>query len=124
MTPGSPITPIEEILARSTDDWISAAEVIDVARISGETDPKKLRVISLDIIRQLVMDGLVVPGDVDTAFRPWDCTPSEAVARIVEDWMARDDPFVMIGDIVWLDATQEGQRIGEAICDRESGDHN
>ena len=111
----------EELLARASEDWLTAAEVIDVARQSGLTDPSDLRDLSVGLISRLVATGLLVPGEYDgTEHRPWDCSHGEAIARIAEDWAARRDPFVMPGEIVWFDTSPEGQRVGQAVLEREA----
>lgn len=110
----------EDLLARAAEDWVSAAEVIDLVRRSGATNPEALRDLSIGLIARLLLTGLVVAGGFDgSAHVPWDCSAAEAIARIVEDWTARRDPFVMPGEIVWLDTTQAGQRIGEMVWRRE-----
>lgn len=112
----------EDLLARAAEDWVSAAEVIDLVRGSGVTDPEALRDLSIGLITRLMVQGLVVPGSVDEHnFVPWKCVAGEAVVRIATEWAARSDPFVMPGEIVWLDTTQDGQTKGEEIWEREGG---
>jgi len=99
------MTLTEDLLARASDDWLTAAEVIDVARRSGLQNPDDLRDLSVGLITRLIVTGFLIPGEYDgVGHRPWDCSAGEAVARIAEDWAARKDPFVMPGEIVWLDA--------------------
>ena len=42
-----------------------------------------------------------------------------AVERIAADWLSRDDPLVMPGEIVWLNNTPRGTEVGEAALARE-----
>jgi hypothetical protein len=120
-TPESARTLAEDLLARACDDWVTAAEVIDFARRSGLEDPEALRDLSVGLIARLMVTGLIIPGEYDgSGHRPWECSTAQAIARIAEDWSARTDPFVMPGEIVWLDTTPEGQRLGEAVLRRES----
>ncbi|WP_203338311.1 hypothetical protein [Nocardioides limicola] len=120
-TPESARTLAEDLLARAAEDWVSAAEVIDLARRSGLHDPELLRDLSIGLIGRLIFQGLLVPGDYDgTSHSPWDSSPAQAMARITEDWCARTDPFVMPGEIVWLDTTDAGQRLGQDVWRRES----
>lgn len=120
-TPESARTLAEDLLARASDDWVTAAEVIDLARRSGLEDPEDLRDLSVGLIARLVATGLLVPGEYDgSVHRPWECSTAQAIARITEDWSARTDPFVMPGEIVWLDTTPEGQRLGGAVLRREA----
>jgi hypothetical protein len=112
----------EDVLARASEDWVTAAEVIDITRRSGLESAEDLRDLALGLIARLVVEGLVVPGDYDGFHHSaWDCTPAVAIARIAEEWSSRSDPFVMPGEIVWLDTTPLGQQIGETVLARESG---
>ncbi|WP_166350666.1 hypothetical protein [Phytoactinopolyspora limicola] len=99
---------------------MSAAKVIDLVRKSGATEPEDLRDPSVGLIARLLLTGLVVAGEVDgSGHVPWDCSAAEAMVRIVEDWNSRSDPFVMPGEIVWLDTTLAGHKIGEIVWRRE-----
>jgi hypothetical protein len=120
-TPEAMRTLAEDVLARASEDWVTAAEVIDLSRRSGLKDPDDLRDLAMGLIARLITTGLVVPGEFDGSHhRPWECSAAEAIARIAEDWSARRDPFVMPGEIVWLDTSPDGQRVGEAVLQRES----
>ena len=120
-TPESARTLAEDLLARASEDWVTAAEVIDLARRSGLDNPEDLRDLAVGLIARLIIAGLIVPGEYDgSGHRAWDCSAAESIARIVEEWSARTDPFVMPGEIVWLDASAEGQRLGDAVLLRES----
>ena len=111
----------EDVLARASEDWVTAAEVIDIARRSGLVNAEDLRDLALGLVARLVMTDLVVPGEYDGSnHRAWDGSAADAVARIAEDWSVRTDPFVMPGEIVWLDTTPRGQQIGEAVLAREA----
>lgn len=104
----------EVILARAADDWVSAAEVIDLVRLSGAAEPSDLRDLATGPVSRLILDGLVVAGDVDAAGHvPWPGSASDAIVRIVKEWSARTDPFVMPGEVFWLDTTAAGQSLGE-----------
>jgi uncharacterized protein YceH (UPF0502 family) len=93
----------DEVLERTGDAWVSAAEVLDVVRASGLQDPDDLRDLALGLIARLIVAELVVPGELEgSTHRPWDSGPAEAVAWIVEDWIARSDPLVAPGEVVWL----------------------
>lgn len=109
----------EDVLSRAADDWLTAAEVIDVSRRSGLTDPSDLRDLSVGLIARLVFGGLLVPGEFDgKSHRAWECSPAQAVQWVSDDWAARDDPFVMPGEIVWLAASSEGKSRGEDVLRR------
>ncbi len=100
---------------------MSAAEIIDLVRRSGLRDPTDLCDLAVGLVARLIVAGLVRAGDVDEAGHvPWRCPDSEAITRIALDWTSRVDPFVMPGEIVWLDATPVGQAIGESVLEREA----
>lgn len=113
-------TLVEDLLARAVDDWVSAAEVFDLAKRSGAVDPWALRALAVGLIAEVLTLGLMVPGEYDgSGHRKWECTPAEAIARISEDWFARPDPLVTPGEIVWLDTTSDGEALGQAVLNRE-----
>lgn len=61
----------------------------------------------------MILTDLVVAGDItDSGFEPWKCDSEATVSRIVSLWSGRADPFVLPGELFWLDSTDEGQRIG------------
>ncbi|MGL5930112.1 MAG: hypothetical protein ACRCY8_14365 [Dermatophilaceae bacterium] len=110
----------ENLLARAAEDWVSAAEVIDLVRQSGASAPDDLRDLAVGVIARLLLTGSLIAGDLDDSTHvPWNCSAAEAVARIVERWVTYRDPRVMPGEIVWLDTTQQGQEIGETVWRRE-----
>ena len=55
----------EALLTRASEDWISAADVVDIARSSGLKDPGDLRDLALGLIARLIATDLAVAGDVD-----------------------------------------------------------
>ncbi|WP_415853985.1 hypothetical protein [Sinomonas sp. G460-2] len=118
--PESARTLTEDLLARAAEDWVSAAEVIDLVRRSGATDPETLRDLSMGLVSRLLLQGLIVAGDLDgQSHVPWPCSPLDSIGRIITAWAAKRDPFVMPGEVVWINTTPAGQRIGEAIWRRE-----
>lgn len=110
----------EDLLARAAEDWVSAAEVIDLVRRAGPSDPVVLRDLSVGLVARLLVQGLVLAGDVgDVGHTPWEGGSAKAIERIVTTWASAQDPFVMPGEIFWLDTTPEGQRAGELVWARE-----
>jgi hypothetical protein len=111
----------EDLLARAAQDWVSAAEVIDLARRSGLSDAETLRDLATGVIARLLVTDMIVAGDVTSdGFSAWSCSAADAIARVAAEWGVRADPFVMPGEIVWLDTTEQGQMAGEAVWARES----
>ncbi len=109
-TPSAP-TLSQDLLTRAGEDWVTAAEVLDLVRSSGLKDPDDLRDLALGIVVRLVAVGQLVPGELDAStHRPWPCSSAEAVARIVEHWPARPDPVAEPGEILWFKATPQEVR--------------
>jgi hypothetical protein len=47
----------EDLLARAAEDWVSAAEVIDLVRGSGASDPESQRDLAIGLIGRLLVTG-------------------------------------------------------------------
>ena len=100
---GSGPTSEQALLARASEEWVSAAEVVDLVRASGLKDPAGLRDLALGLVVRSIAAGLVVAGELDGArHQAWGVSPDEAIARIVGDWGAMSDPAAVPGEIVWL----------------------
>jgi uncharacterized protein YceH (UPF0502 family) len=114
-TSGTSTGPTSEqaVLARAAEEWVSAAEVVQIVRGSGLKDPGDLRDLALGLVARLIAAGHVVPGQVvagepaGSGPRRWECSPTEAIARIVGDWGARSDPLPDPGEVVWLQTPQD-----------------
>lgn len=106
----------EDLLSRAAMDWVSAPEVVDVARRAGVTTADDARDLAVGLIARLILSGLVVAGETTASgFTAWPSSPEASVARIAISWSERSDPYVMPGELFWLAATAEGQRIGEEV---------
>ncbi|BCW18397.1 hypothetical protein NtRootA9_11050 [Arthrobacter sp. NtRootA9] len=117
-------TPTEDVLARAVEDWVSPSDVVNVCLLRSHCrSPEDARDLALGLLTRMIATGLLVPGDIDgTVHRPWDLPPGSAIVRIAMEWSSMKDPIMVLpGDIVWLDASREGQLIGEAVLRRESG---
>ena len=67
-----------------------------------------------------LVDGGEFPGEGEQAPAGIGAGVQREVAADVHLHVERTDPFVMLGEIVWLDTSVEGQRLGEAVLRRES----
>lgn len=115
-------TLIEDILAHAVDDWPDAGWVYQIAGRSGLSKPSQLQALSIGLIAEVLAGRLMVAGEFDgKGFRPWDCSPGEAILRISEDWLAWGSEPPTPGAIVWLSLTPEGEALGQAVLRRESG---
>lgn len=114
---------LEDLLIRGLDDWIQAAEVASVSRTTGgaESDEAR-RELSLRIIRKLLEDGLVEAGMVGEkeGFIPWGIPVDDAMQRIESEWSATSmGPG--LGEVCWLNLTEQGQSQARTLWSREAG---
>lgn len=110
----------EDLLARAAEDWVHPSELLGVVSRSGVSDPSILRDIAIGVVARLLLDGLIVVGDVADTHVPWGGTPGDIIERFVREWSTRDDPYVMPGELFWIDTTSAGQQLGEAVWAREA----
>lgn len=110
----------EDLLARAAEDWVSAAEVIDLVRRAGVSGPSDCRDLAVGLIARLLVHALISAGDIEgVEHSPWPLSTAEAILQITSEWASEADPFVMPGSIVWLNTTPSGQAIGESVWRRE-----
>lgn len=110
----------EDLLARAAQDWVHPSELLDIALRTGVSVPHDLRDLSIGLLARMLVEGMVVVGDVGDKHVPWVGTPGEVICRVIREWTERDDPFVMPGELFWVDTTSAGQAIGEAVLAREA----
>ena len=79
---------IEELVIRGVDDWLMAADVAWIAKsVGGAAAPSAIRELSIELIHQMVQDGLVEIGDVDRrGFHPWVMSHEDALSQIRARW--------------------------------------
>lgn len=101
----------DQILVEGLEDLIGAAVVYGVCADVVEADPLTLRSLALGVIAELLMDGYMRSGS-NTANRweYWDCSPEEAIARIIRSWkeLGPEGPLPM-WSVVWLEITDKGE---------------
>lgn len=114
-------SPKDDVLVGGLDDWAYAGWVYGSTRLSGLSDRALRRELALGLIAELVVEGLVVAGDVDEqGHHPWACSPGEAIERITREWVTEwGDETPTPGAIVWLANTDEGNRIARAVLAKE-----
>ena len=112
----------EDLLARAVDDWVNPSELLTVVRRSGITDPNVLRDLAIGLLARMLVENLVVVGDIGQTHIPWEGTPGEVICRIIRWWGELDNPFdVISGGMFWIDLTSAGEAIGKAVLEREDG---
>jgi hypothetical protein len=113
-------TPLEDLVARAVDDWVSAAEVYEVARRHGAATPQLARRSGVAIVAEAIRGGLMVAGWIEaTGHWPWDCTPAESADRIADEWLSLPNPRPRPGELFWLDNSLAGADLGQSVLDRE-----
>lgn len=73
---------------------------------------------TLELIRSLVNEGLFVIGEVTgriNRFTPWDTPLAESLQRIRSRYVNRYDEKTVWAWCCWLDLTDEGNRVAEAL---------
>lgn len=116
-----PRTPKEDLLVGGLDDWAYASWVLQSARLSGETNPIALRGLTLDLIAEVLRDGLMVAGDlVGNEHVRWHGDPEQWVERITQEWLDEwRDEVPAPGAIVWLSNTPDGDQVAREVLVRE-----
>ena len=102
---------LDEVIVRGLEDWLMAASVVSVAiHTAGAETDDEVRDVSVALIRRLLEDGLVRAGDVtDSGFEPWDLPVDAAMERVEREWNALG-ALPNLGEVCWLDNTEEGER--------------
>ena len=116
-------TPKEDVLVGGLDDWAYAGWVYGSTRLAGITDLEQRRVLAIGLIAELLVEGLMTPGDVDDhGHHSWPHPTGEAIERITREWLT-DWPNEVPppGAIVWLANTPAGNEIARRVLAREAG---
>jgi hypothetical protein len=109
----------DEVLLRGLVDWVALERVH--SRVARECAGEPLGVTQekvLDLIRSLVSEGLFQVGDLSSAygrFSAWDSTLDESIERIRDVYTSKFDDEPAWWFYCWLDATEEGLKVAEAI---------
>jgi hypothetical protein len=106
-------SPIHSLTVRGLDDWVYAADVYDIARECGLSDPSHIRVFGIGLIAEALSRGLMVAGSYEEGgFVPWPCSTDEAIGRVAREWLEWGVDQPTPGAIVWLENTEHGQELG------------
>lgn len=113
---------VDDILMRGCADWVDACEVASVALTEGKAkSPDAMRELALELIRNVVRQGLMELGDVTRGgFGKWDLPIEEGLARVEREWLALGrNPT--LAEICWLQNTSRGNELGEELLKKRSG---
>lgn len=114
-------TPKEDLLVGGLDDWVDAGWATRSARLSGPTGPVALRDSTLALIAEVLMEGLMVAGDiVANDHVPWPGTVETTIDRITREWIDEWGTEIPTpGAVVWLNNTPAGDEIAHSVLRRE-----
>ncbi len=118
-------TPKEDLLVGGLDDWVDPGWACGSTEYTEITDRVQQRTFTLGLIAEVLVEGLMVPGDVDeNGHQPWKCTTGEAIERITREWLTDwpDEEAPLPGSVVWLSNTPAGDEIGRSVLAREGYD--
>ena len=115
-------TPKEDLLVEGLADWVDAGWALGCTDLAGVADLSVRRALAIGIIAEVIVEGLMVPGDADEqGHHPWPHSAGEAVERIVREWLAEwPDDVPTPGAVVWLANTVAGDEIGRRVLAREA----
>lgn len=109
-----------DVLIGGLDDWADAGWVMQTVRQSRLLDPEELRSLAIGVITELLVEGLVVAGDITLgAHDPWQCTSGEAVVRITREWLRWGSEVPTPASVVWLANTDAGDAVARAALAKE-----
>jgi len=115
-------TPKEDVLVGGLDDWAYAGWVYGSTRLAGITDSEQRRGLAIGLIAELLVEGLMVAGDVDDqGHHPWPHPTGDAIERITREWLTEwPNDVPAPGAIVWLANTPAGNEIARRVLAREA----
>lgn len=97
-----------EVLARLVDDWVPAIEVNDITMAFGpDLAPDAARAVVVDVIAELIADGLVIPGRIEEhGFVAYELSALD-VSGLVASVLDVPEPMTEYAP-VWLELTPDG----------------
>lgn len=112
---------MEDLLLGGLDDWAYESWAMQSARLSGETEPVALRDLTIELIADVLGEGLMVAGDlVGDEHVQWQGGPEEWVDRIRKEWLEEwGDEAPTPGAIVWLNNTPAGDELAYDVLARD-----
>lgn len=103
------------LLLSASGDFVSVAEASQFVRddLPG-VEPSAVKAATLDVISDLLRQGLVVVGDLDEEFRPWG--RDDVVPEIDRRWTKADQDLAP-WDGIWIANTTAGDRRADELAD-------
>lgn len=115
---------VRDLLLEARRDWIYEVWVYTRCRAAlraeasdGEPRPEVVRRRAIELVEGLLLDGLLVAGDVTTAgFTAWRMTAEEMASTVRARWSRAPEPGVDVGSVAWFDLTDAGEAwLAEAL---------
>lgn len=103
---------VEEAIVEGLDDWVQLHNVVWYCRLAEPEGDYRSLVRAL--VEELILGGLMVPGDLgETGFEPWTTAPEESVRRVMEQcetygWNPQ-------GDGAWFAITDAGKVLARSV---------
>ena len=113
---------VEELVVLGTYDWLAFEDVVGMVQKYSNASDSKLRARVLDVVQELVENGLAKPGDVDTEFVPWEISLDEVLTRIDEEWLP--DMPLNPGSVCWLCTTAEADLMAESVTAKRDSERD
>ncbi|MCG5432307.1 hypothetical protein LV457_08370 [Mycobacterium sp. MYCO198283] len=120
-----PTSARDEVLLWGLVDWVEFLCVHNsVAAADRDAPTSVIQAETLELLESIVAEGLFVIGDLSgpgSRFAPWSTPLDESIRRIESKYVDRFDDRLEWAYACWLDLTDEGARVAEAI-EAERGD--
>lgn len=128
---------VSELLIDGTQDDIGAYWVAATAAQHGATSLEDIKNVSLQIIRRLLLDGLMQIGSIEgvgfnpelptqyerVVFLPWNLSIEAAMERVDREWTPaiKSPPFVYPepGAVCWLVNTDKGNQVARHLIEQQ-----
>lgn len=114
----------DDVLRWGLVDWVELKRIHSyVARANPGRPVAVVQNETLDLIRSLVSDGLFELGDLnaeDRRFKAWNTPLDESLEAIRNAYVTNFEDQTRWPWVCWLDLTEKGQHVAEAIEARAS----
>ncbi len=103
-----------EFLEEALEDYVGLWQFPqEIRRHSAPVNPQTIKDLSIRLVRELVGEGLFVPGELteNGGFDPWPLSAQESITRIEQLWEDLGREPNLGDDAPWFDLTKKGERV-------------